>query len=79
MNSTYGFTDTDLKQLIEAENARLKKSNKPAYELTAELLNQLVLEMLKRAEQESRRQGDDGRIGLSHLEKVLPQILLDFF
>jgi hypothetical protein len=68
------FTEADIRKLFVGVSI---KSNKAGYELAAELVNLFVRETLKRARQEMEREGAEC-IEMRHLERVIPQLLLDF-
>ncbi|KAJ1984728.1 hypothetical protein H4R34_000490 [Dimargaris verticillata] len=59
------------------ENEKIKPE---AVQLAAELVRLLTIEAIHRAAEEARSRGSlSGRaLDLEHLEKILPQLLLDF-
>ena len=68
------FTEADVRKLLVGVNT---KSNKAGYELCAEAINIFVRETIQRARAEMEREGAE-RIEMRHLERVIPQLLLDF-
>ncbi|CAH1273958.1 Hypp5245 [Branchiostoma lanceolatum] len=53
------------------------RMNTDAVKLTTELLRMFVMEMAARASDQARSEGA-GVVEVEHLEKILPQLLLDF-
>jgi hypothetical protein len=74
MSGKTGFTDADVRKLVTT----VKKCNKQAAALSAELLTHVVVEVFKRARVESEKDASPS-IEAVHLSRVLPQVMLDFF
>jgi hypothetical protein len=75
MEAKVGFTDADVQKLLAAA-AVAKKANKQALAMTADLLNLLTVEIVKRAQTEA---GEGNEITLEALERVMPKAFLDLF
>ena len=70
------FSEKTVEQLAKMECPGLRFSSE-GLSLTTELLRIYVLEAAHRAAAQARAEGGQ-EVGVEHLEKVLPQFLLDF-
>jgi histone H3/H4 len=75
MSLKKGFKEDDIKILLEVCS---KKPTSKAAALTADVLNMLVEECLKRANEEARKENSD-TVELEHLRRILPKLMIDFF
>ena len=54
------------------------KGTKPVWQMSAHLMDLLVIEALERAQNEALQDRSES-VTLEHLQRILPQLLLDFF
>lgn len=65
------------KKVWSEKTGPVVKANKDALALSSDLLTLFVVEAVNRAAQVAKTE-DSGTIEFSHIEKILPQLLLDF-
>ncbi|KAI8334199.1 centromere protein X-like protein [Chlamydoabsidia padenii] len=78
-NDTTFSTDTIHAVMKSVWKDPRTKCNAQALQLSAEFFRLFTIEAIHRASEEAQRQTDtDNEVQLEHLEKILPQLMLDF-